>query len=107
MSVGLIDLIEEHISRRNNKKMEKGMSPLRKARLARGLSIYELADAVGISAASISRLERGIQSTSPATAARLAELFGLTLAQVLLPESNEAAPSPPVRGDGADGGLLP
>lgn len=69
--------------------MEKGMSPLRKARIERGLSIYEVADAVGISAASISRLERRVQSTSPTTAAKLAVLLDLTLAQVLLPESDE------------------
>ncbi len=68
------------------------MSPLRKARLERGLSIYDLADAVGMSAASISRLERRIQSTSPATAAKLAALLGLTLAQVLLPDPNETVP---------------
>lgn len=65
------------------------MSPLRKARIERGLSIYEVADAVGISAASISRLERRVQSTSPTTAAKLAVLLDLTLAQVLLPESDE------------------
>lgn len=71
------------------------MSPLRKARLKRELSIYELAAAVGISAASISRLERGMQSTSATTAARLAALLDLSLAQVLLPEANEddAAPA--------------
>lgn len=65
------------------------MSPLRKARLERGLSIYDLAEEVGMSAASISRLERRIQSTSAATAAKLATLLGLSLAQVLLPEANE------------------
>lgn len=70
------------------------MSPMRKARLERGLSIYDLADAVGMSAASISRLERRIQSTSAATAAKLAALLGLSLAQVLLPEANEESTAP-------------
>lgn len=65
------------------------MSPLRKARLARGLSIYQLAAAVGMSAASISRLERRMQSTSATTAAKLAAMLDLSLAQVLLPEANE------------------
>ncbi|MDP2832958.1 MAG: helix-turn-helix transcriptional regulator [Pseudomonadota bacterium] len=83
------------------------MSPLRKARLERGLSIYDLADAVGMSAASISRLERNVQSTSPTTAAKLAALLGLTLAQVLLPELNESAPPPGAEGGGADGGVTP
>lgn len=70
------------------------MSPLRKARLARGLSIYELAAAVGMSAASISRLERRMQSTSASTAAKLAALLDLSLAQVLLPEVDEDAAAP-------------
>lgn len=70
------------------------MSPMRKARIERGLSIYELADAVGMSAASISRLERRVQSTSAATAAKLAALLGLSLAQVLLPEANEEHAAP-------------
>jgi len=83
------------------------MSPLRKARLERGWSIYELADAVGISAASISRLERRIQSTSPTTAAKLAALLGLTLAQVLLPESNEQNIVQPEEGVTVDTGVTP
>lgn len=83
------------------------MSPLRKARLERGWSIYELADAVGISAASISRLERRIQSTSPTTAAKLAALLGLTLAQVLLPESNEQNIVHPGEGVTADAEVTP
>ncbi len=83
------------------------MSPLRKARLERGWSIYELADAVGMSAASISRLERRIQSTSPTTAAKLAALLGLTLAQVLLPESNEQIPRQVGEDSSADGEVAP
>ncbi len=83
------------------------MSPLRKARLERGWSIYELADAVDISAASISRLERRVQSTSPTTAAKLAALLGLTLAQVLLPESNEQNVFQAGEGVGADSKVMP
>lgn len=83
------------------------MSPLRKARLERGMSIYELADAVGMSASSISRLERNVQSTSPTTAAKLAALLGLTLAQVLLPESNESASPAHAKGGDADAGGTP
>jgi DNA-binding XRE family transcriptional regulator len=69
--------------------MEKGMSPLRKARLARDLSIYDLANTVGVSAASISRMERRLQCPSVTTAAKLAALLGLTLEQILLPEPVE------------------
>jgi len=42
-----------------------------------------------MSAASISRLERRVQSTSASTAAKLAALLDLSLAQVLLPEESE------------------
>ncbi len=65
------------------------MSPLRKARLARGLSIYELAQKVDMSAASISRMERSLQCPSIATAAKLATLLGLTLEQIMLPEPGD------------------
>lgn len=65
------------------------MSPLKKARLARDLTIYELADRVEVSAASISRMERRLQCPSVATAARLSSLLGLTLEQILLPEPAE------------------
>ena len=65
------------------------MSPLKKARLARDLTIYELADQVAVSAASISRMERRLQCPSVATAARLSSLLGLTLEQILLPEPAE------------------
>lgn len=83
------------------------MSPLRKARLERGLSIYDLADAVGISAASISRLERRIQSTSATTAAKLAALLGLSLAQVLLPEVHEEQADQAGPATGAKQGVAP
>ncbi len=63
------------------------MSPLKKARLAREMSIYQLADHVGVSAASISRMERRLQCPSVATAAKLSSLLGLTLEQILLPEA--------------------
>ncbi|MDP2433844.1 MAG: helix-turn-helix transcriptional regulator [Pseudomonadota bacterium] len=66
------------------------MSPLRKARRERELSIYEVADMVGVSAASISRMERRLQCPSVATAAKLGSLLGLTLEQILLPEPPES-----------------
>ncbi len=61
------------------------MSPLRQARLARGLTTYDLAREVGVSAASISRMERQLQYPSIATAAKLATLLDLTLEQILMP----------------------
>lgn len=83
------------------------MSPLRKARLQRGLSIYELAEAVGMSAASISRLERRIQSTSPTTAAKLAALLDLSLAQILLPDASEENASTDQEGATGRTGMAP
>lgn len=70
--------------------MGVGMSPLRKARQERELSIYEIADMVGVSAASISRMERRLQCPSVATAAKLSSLLGLTLEQVFLPERSDS-----------------
>lgn len=82
-------LAAANAARKMDKTKEQGMSPLRKARMERGMSIYQLAEAVGVSAASISRLERRLQSTSPATAARIAVLLGLSLEQILLPEAEQ------------------
>ncbi len=67
------------------KKLGLGMSPLRQARLAKGLTTYDLAKEVGVSAASISRMERQLQYPSIATAARLASFLDLTLEQILMP----------------------
>lgn len=68
------------------------MSPLRKARMERGLTIYELARTVGVSAPSISRMERFKQSPPVTVAAQLATLLGLTLEQVLLPPPSDRVP---------------
>lgn len=83
------------------------MSPLRKARLQRGLSIYDLAEAVGMSAASISRLERRVQSTSPTTAAKLAALLDLSLAQILLPDASEESATSDGEGGTGRSGVAP
>jgi transcriptional regulator with XRE-family HTH domain len=65
------------------------MSPIRKARLERELTIYDMAERAGVSAASISRMERRLQCPSVVTAVKLAGLLGLTLEQVLLPDQDE------------------
>ncbi len=82
------------------------MSPLRRARQERALSIYEVAQRVGVSAATISRVERRLQCPSITTASRLAALLNLTLEQILLPEQVDSI-APRIRqGDRSDEEVL-
>lgn len=83
------------------------MSPLRKARLDRALSIYEVAQRVGVSAASISRMERRLQCPSVTTASRLATLLNLTLEQILLPERDDSMAPRLGQGNPPDKKVLP
>lgn len=62
------------------------MSPLKKARIKQGLTIYEVAKKAGLRAPSVSRIERGY-STSAKTAERLARAVpGISEEMVLFPE---------------------
>lgn len=62
--------------------------PLKAARLKRGLTLSEVAAAVGTDAGNISRMENGKQQPSPKTAEALAKFFGyeITEIQILYPE---------------------
>lgn len=64
-------------------------SPLRRLRLSRGLSLRDVANAVGADDSSISRIETGKQKPSPELAQRIVEYFGsrrLTELHILYPE---------------------
>jgi putative transcriptional regulator len=63
-------------------------SPLRSARLKRGMSLHEAAPLVRLDVSQLSRIERAGRTTRE-TAARLAEFFGVTEEQVLYPERFE------------------
>lgn len=55
---------------------------LREIRMRRGLSIHAVAAAVGTNAGNLSRIERAVQSASPALAARLAHFFEPELSEL-------------------------
>lgn len=63
-------------------------TPLKKARKARGLTLAEVANAVGLDTGNLSRLENGKQSASTETAANLARFYSgeVTEMQILYPE---------------------
>lgn len=67
--------------------MSKHVSALKAARKARGLSVYAVATATGLDASSISRIERGEQTPTPASAKKLAEALGVPVMTILFPES--------------------
>ena len=60
-------------------------SPLRAARLERGLTLAQACAEVSLDISTLSRIERDGR-TSRETAERLAEFFGVTEEQVLYPE---------------------
>jgi len=62
------------------------LSKLRTWRLGHGLSLDETSGLSGLSEASMSRIERGIQSASPATKVRIARALGASVADLFDPE---------------------
>lgn len=64
------------------------MTPLRKLRNSRNLSIHTVAEAVGTNPGNMSRIENGKQRASPGLAERIAKYFGyaITEIQILYPE---------------------
>lgn len=69
---------------------------LRKLRLSRELSQYQLADLSGIHVMQINRYEKGLSVPSAATLVPLAHVFQMTVGQLLGIEK-ESAESPPIR----------
>jgi transcriptional regulator with XRE-family HTH domain len=63
------------------------VSPLRQARLSRGLTLAEVAEGAKLDSGHLSRIERG-ESTTADVAERLAKFFGhsVTEMQILYPE---------------------
>lgn len=67
-------------------------SPLRSARVKRGLTLRQACALVELDFSQLSRIERDGR-TSRETATRLAEFFGITEEQVLYPERFTDGPS--------------
>lgn len=63
------------------------MTPLRKIRQARGVTLIELGKAVGLDVGNLSRLERMQQGATPALAERIARYFeyGISELEILYP----------------------
>jgi transcriptional regulator with XRE-family HTH domain len=62
------------------------MTPVKQARKRKNLTIYQVAKTVGLSAASISRIESGKQGASKTTATKLSRALGIAEKKVLYPE---------------------
>lgn len=62
--------------------MTKPLSLLRAARVARGLSLQDLATALGISKPALSRYERGAATMSESTAVKVSALLGLPMSSI-------------------------
>lgn len=70
------------------------MTPIKRARRAKGLSQQQLAAAAEVSQAFISELERGQCRSSPAIAEQIALVLGITETEVLYPERFADVPDP-------------
>ncbi|MHA6798388.1 TetR family transcriptional regulator [Bounagaea algeriensis] len=67
---------------------------VRRARLRRATSLRALAEAVGVSPATISQIEHGRTALSAVRLARIAEALGTTVADILEPAEPERAAAP-------------
>lgn len=69
-------------------------NPLRKWRVANNLSLEEVADLVGLSAAMLSRAERGQRNFKPMTRVRIARRLGVPVRKIFdverIPEDEQA-----------------
>ena len=66
------------------------MSSIKDARKKKGMTVYQVAKALGVTAGVISRVERGLVGLRPSNAKKLAEILDLTVEQVLFPEEKAA-----------------
>jgi transcriptional regulator with XRE-family HTH domain len=88
---------------------------LRRLRRARGLTLHDVAQAVGLSHTFVSMVERGLTDISLARFRRLADFYGVRASELLLQEESHGRPhiSPPQvgllidRGAGVTYRLLP
>lgn len=67
----------------------KQMNRIKEARKSKGLTVYDVAETVGVTPGVISRVERGLSGMRPANAKKLAKALDLTIEQVLFPEFPE------------------
>ncbi len=66
------------------------MSIIKQARKQKGMTVYDVADKVGVTAGVISRVERGLAGLRPVNARKLAQALDLTIEQVLFSKEKAA-----------------
>lgn len=66
------------------------MSVIKQARKQKGMTVYDVADKVGVTAGVISRVERGLAGLRPENARKLAKVLDLNIEQVLFHEEKAA-----------------
>ena len=57
-------------------------TPLRKLRLARGLSLEEVARGAGTDTGTLSRIETGVRSATPTRAEKLVKFYGSAISEM-------------------------
>jgi transcriptional regulator with XRE-family HTH domain len=67
---------------------QEPQTPLRRARIARQLTLDAVADGIGINNGTLSKLERNLIKTTPETAEKIVRFFGagITELEILYPE---------------------
>jgi len=61
-------------------------TPMRQARKAKELTLFDLSKATGTDTGNLSRIERGIQIPLPELAEKIAGILGITEAHIFYPE---------------------
>lgn len=75
------------MAKKKNPQVDRGMTPLRKARRIKGDTLLEVAAAVGSDVGNLSRIERAAQRCNTPLAERLARYFGtVSEIEILYPE---------------------
>lgn len=68
------------------------MNNIKRARKLNGMTVYDVAQKVGITAGAVSRIERGLSGVRPSNAKKLAETLGISIEEVIFPEEKAACP---------------
>lgn len=65
------------------------INKIKAARKAKGIKARQLAEMVGLTPASISKIERGLGGVRPTTAKKIADALGIPVVDVLFPSAED------------------